>query len=69
MPVIMLGLLPLYTMMPEFSALNCFPPYILTVNDVFGITFTGTSLAEITLPMTHTHHLPRSGYYAKDACT
>lgn len=42
--------------MPEMSVqkyVNCFPPYILTMNDAFGMTFTGTSQAEITLPMTH----------------
>lgn len=41
--------------MPEMSAqkyVNCFSPYVLTMNDAFGIIFTGTSLAEITLPMT-----------------
>lgn len=55
MPVIMPDLPPLQMMMPEMSAQkyeNCFPPYLLTMNDAFGIIFTGISLAEITVPMT-----------------
>lgn len=41
--------------MPEMPAqkyARFFPPFILSMNDAFGITFTGTFLAEVTLPMT-----------------
>lgn len=41
--------------MPEMPAqkhTHFFPLYVLSMNDAFGITFTGTFLAEVTLPMT-----------------
>lgn len=56
MPAVMLLLLGSHKeIMPEMPAqkhTHFFPLYVLSMNDAFGITFTGTFLAEVTLPMT-----------------